>query len=87
MAREFEKLRAEMANAEKRAHATATVGNQGMHSSRFINMQMLALNSRNVFLPRVLLFSQMEMIFFFISKVNSCPIRWRIFLYGRRIFP
>ncbi|PSS14272.1 Protein FLX-like [Actinidia chinensis var. chinensis] len=33
MAREFEKLRAEMANAEKRAHATATVGNQGYNGN------------------------------------------------------
>ena len=53
MARELEKLRAEMANAEKRVLATAAVGNQGMHSSRFINMQLFSLNSRNVFLPCV----------------------------------
>lgn len=32
MARELEKLRAEVANAEKRAHASAAVGgNAGMH--------------------------------------------------------
>lgn len=31
MARELEKLRAEMANAEKRARAAAAVGNPGIH--------------------------------------------------------
>lgn len=32
MARELEKLRAEMANAERRARATVAVGNPGLHS-------------------------------------------------------
>ena len=41
MARELEKLRAEMANAEKRARAAAAVGNQGIYSSSlFFFLQM-----------------------------------------------
>ena len=36
MAREFEKLRAEMANAEKRARAAVSVGNPGMQSQRYV---------------------------------------------------
>lgn len=49
MARELEKLRAEMANAEKRARAAAAVGNQGICSSRCITFQMAGLNSTRVF--------------------------------------
>ena len=38
MAREMEKLRAELANAEKRARAAAAVGNQSM-SSVWLNIK------------------------------------------------
>ena len=37
MARELEKLRAEMANAEKRARAAAAVGNPGIQSLLVLN--------------------------------------------------
>lgn len=50
MARELEKLRAEVANAEKRAHASAAaVGNAGMHillSSKWL----LCFNLRSYYL-------------------------------------
>lgn len=39
MARELEKLRAEVANAEKRARASAAIGNPGLPRSTCINMQ------------------------------------------------